>query len=69
MRNALSIHVLSQATATRPDHLYEVVEMTRADVMRSLLRQHTRARRIARLQAKQVTPLSWLRGVWQGRAR
>lgn len=65
MRNALSIHVLSQATAARPDHLHEVAEMTRADVMRALIRQHTRARRIARLQAKKQTPLSWLRGVWE----
>lgn len=65
MRNALSIHVLSQATDTRPDHLHEVAEMTRADVMRSLLRQHTRARRIARLKAQKATPLSWLRGVWE----
>jgi predicted transcriptional regulator len=65
----LSIHVLSQETERRPDHLHEVVEMTRADVMRSLLKQHTRARRIARLRAQQDTPLSWLRGVWQGRVR
>lgn len=65
MRNALSIHVLTQASERRPDHLHEVVEMTRADVMRALLRQHTRARRIARLQAKKQTPLSWLRGVWE----
>lgn len=65
MRNALSIHVLTQASERRPDHLHEVVEMTRADVMRSLLKQHTRARRIARLQAQKQTPLSWLRGVWE----
>ncbi len=69
MRNALSIHVLTQASERRPDHLHEVVEMTRADVMRALLRQHTRARRIARLQAKQATALSWLKGVWMGRSR
>lgn len=69
MRNALSIHVLTQASERRPDHLHEVVEMTRADVMRSLLRQHTRARRIARLQAQKTTPLSWLQSVWMGRAR
>ena len=66
MRNALSIHVLTQASERRPDHLHEVVEMTRADVMRFLLRQHTRARRIARLQAQKTTPLSWLRSVWMG---
>ena len=61
----LSIHVLSQETERRPDHLHEVVEMTRADVMRSLLKQHTRARRIARLQARKPTPLSWLQGIWE----
>ena len=66
MRNALSIHVLTQASERRSDHLHEVVEMTRADVMRALLRQHTRARRIARLQAQKTTPLSWLRSVWMG---
>lgn len=66
MRNALSIHVLTQASERRPDHLYEVVEMTRADVMLALLKQHTRARRIARLQAQKTTPLSWLRSVWMG---
>jgi hypothetical protein len=58
--------VLTQASERRPDHLYEVVEMTRADVMLALLKQHTRARRIARLQAQKTTPLSWLRSVWMG---
>ena len=65
MRHTISIHALGHTTDVRPDQIHAVAEMTRNDVMRALLKQHTRARRVAWLQAKQTTPLSWLRGVWE----